>query len=191
MNPAVIAIIGGGVAVGLGVYLAAVHLLLPNRPALSQAVAPLTPRIYTLLDRPAADTATVGRLGRLQQKLEDRLVSSGRFATPDADLAIIEWSRGRYLLTKVLWAGAALLVGPILTVIWVLLGTGIPPAVPLGAGLAAAVLMWFAVGLHVRDRAGERRLEMRTMLISYLTITAMGMASGDGRAQAIDRKSVV
>lgn len=184
MNPALIAVIGGGVAAGLGVYLLVVHILMPSRVSLVEAIAPLAPApTRILLDRNTEGPAS--RLDRWQAALEARLVASRRFTTPDADLALIEWTRGRFLITRITWTAAAVLCGPVLTAIWALLGAGIPPAVPVLAGVAIAALVWVMVGLYVRDQAAERRLEMREALVSYLTILALTMAAGVGRTAAM------
>lgn len=189
MTTAMIAAVLGGAVVGLGIYLFITTVVLAERVSLVDALSSTT-------SRPLLDTTTPGspvgrgRLHALQAKLESRLAAT-QLATPDTDLAIIEWTRGRFLFTRLGWVFVGLLCGPLLTVMWVLVGTGIPPVIPLGFGVAIAVLGWVLIGLSVRDKAAARRLEMREALVSYLTLVALDMAAGEGRTAAMQSAAAI
>ena len=181
MSTALLVAILGGAVTGLGIYLLLATLVVPTRVSLADALTNTTTRIAPTS---AEIDARIPRLGTLQTKLEHRLAAT-RLTTPDTDLALIEWSRGRFLVTRLGWVAVGVLVGPLLAAIWALIGAGIPPSIPLIVGLALAALGWVFVGLIVRDRAAARRLEVREALVFYLTLVALDMAGGFGRTQAM------
>lgn len=181
MNPTLIAAVLGGGMLGMAIYLAVVAAL-PERVALADSLNNTSARRPVIDDVPSG--TRISRLGPLQVALETRLART-RLASPDTDLALIEWSRGRYLLTRLGWVAIGTLTGPLLTALWSIMGAGVPPAIPLVAGLAVALVGWVMVGLMVRDKAAERRLEMREALVAYLTLVALDMAGSSGRTEAM------
>ena len=129
MSPLLIGALVSGAAIGLGVWLLLSWVLVPERVSLKDALqldrsiasAAIREQESLLLD----DTSnTRGRLSDLGRQIEDRL-AGWRLATPDEDLALIEWTRGRYLLVRVALTLAAVLVGPLF---WVLFNLGGPDA---------------------------------------------------------------
>ena len=187
MNPVLIGTLVTGGLVGLGVYLF-ISVLVPERVSLADAVG---------LDRSIAGMAV------LEQEASSRVVVEGwatkwvaraevklnswRLTTPDADLALIEWTRGRFLLARVALTSFAVIVGPAMWGLLALAGAPLPFAVPQGMSLLLGLFLWYAVGLWVKGQAAARRLEMREALVSYLTLLALYKASGDGMVGALQQ----
>ena len=178
MSALLIAILCGGAAVGLGMWIIAVGLVQP-RPDL---VATLTaPRPVTASRR--QEMQTLSRQ-RLRARIEDRL-GRWQIAVPAKDLAILGLAKGRFLLWRVGVVLLLLLTGPLYAVMIWALGAGVPYAVPQLFGVAAAGVGWYGVGVGIRDRASTRRRQMRYALVSYLTLVALHRAAGLGMGAAL------
>ena len=190
MNPLLIGALVSGAAVGLGVWLLLSQVLVPDRVSLKDALqldrsissAAIREQESLLLD----DSATSHRLSELTRRMEDRL-AGWRLATPDEDLALIEWTRGRFLLVRVALTLAAVLVGPLFWVLFNFGGASIGLAVPQGLSLLFGLFVWYAMGVWVTGQAADRRLEMREALVSYLTVLALYRASGEGMVSAMQQ----
>lgn len=191
MSPLLIGALVSGAAIGLGVWLLLSWVLVPERVSLKDALqldrsiasAAIREQESLLLD----DTSnTRGRLSDLGRQIEDRL-AGWRLATPDEDLALIEWTRGRYLLVRVALTLAAVLVGPLFWVLFNLGGAPIGLTVPQGLSLLLGLFVWYAMGVWVTGQAAQRRMEMREALVSYLTVLALYRASGEGMVSAMQQ----
>lgn len=191
MSPLLIGALVSGAAIGLGVWLLLSWVLVPERVSLKDALqldrsiasAAMREQESLLLD----DTSsTRGRLSDLGRRIEDRL-AGWRLATPDEDLALIEWTRGRYLLVRVALTLAAVLVGPLFWVMFNLGGAPIGLTVPQGLSLLLGLFVWYAMGVWVTGQAAQRRMEMREALVSYLTVLALYRASGEGMVSAMQQ----
>ena len=191
MSPLLIGALVSGAAIGLGVWLLLSWVLVPERVSLKDALqldrsiasAAIREQESLLLD----DTSnTRGRLSDLGRQIEDRL-AGWRLATPDEDLALIEWARGRYLLVRVALTLAAVLVGPLFWVLFNLGGAPIGLTVPQGLSLLLGLFVWYAMGVWVTGQAAQRRMEMREALVSYLTVLALYRASGEGMVSAMQQ----
>jgi hypothetical protein len=123
-----------------------------------------------------------GVLRRLEGKL-----AGWRLTTPDEALALIEWSRGKFLLTRVGFTVAAVLIGPLFWLLVAAAGVPIAFAVPQGLSLLIGLAVWYGVGAWVAGQAAARKLEMREALISYLTLLALYKASGEGMLSALQQ----
>lgn len=172
--------ISSGAAIGIGVYLLVAHLLVADHVSLSDALRPRPVATAVAEQSPQRSWGA-----RAQDAITHRLEGLVWLRSPDTDLALIDWSRGRYVYTRVVGAVAVLLAGPVLAAGWVVIGSGLPPSVPVGIGFVGAVFTWLAVGMWVRDQAAARRGEMRQALVSYLTILALYLAAGEGRQAAM------
>lgn len=190
MNSMLIAALAAGAVLGLGVWLLLSLVLIPERVNLKDALE---------LDRSIAsaamreqesllltDSTARGRLSDLARRVEDRL-AGWRLTTPDEDLELIEWTRGRFLLVRVALTLAAVLVGPVFWVLFNLGGAPIGLAVPQGLSILLGLFVWYALGVWVTGQAAERRLEMREALVSYLTVLALFRASGEGMVSAMQQ----
>ena len=196
MNPVVVEMILAGVVFGAGIGL------------LVQVVAPTgafeTPSIHDALmvDRVGTRSALryqeallagtparrPGVLSNWAGRFESR-VAVLRWSTPDVDLELVEWSRGRFLSMKILMGVLGVLLGPLFWGFVFLLGGQLEYALPQGVSFLLGVALFFAPNLYVRDRAAARRLEMREALVSYLILLALYKASGDGMVGALQRAS--
>ena len=115
MNPVVIGVLAAGAVFGLAVGVLVIYWLVPQRVSLRDALAlDRTMLSAAVLEQEAllAPANPAGsRWAGFARRLEDRL-AGWRLTTPDESLALIEWSRGRFLLTRVGFTLAAVLIGP-------------------------------------------------------------------------------
>lgn len=177
--------LASGAVFGLGLW-ALAGLLIPERVDLVDALT--RERGIARLSAPvrSIEIATDKRpLERVQEAFEARLAKS-RLTTPDADLRVIEMSRGQFLMTRVGIAVGGLLVAPVYMLIFAAFGLAVPVVFPGLIGIGIALAGWVAVGAVVHGRAEERRREMRYALVSYFTLLALHRASGEGMASALE-----
>lgn len=185
MDLMLIATLGSGAVVGLGLW-ALAGLLIPERVDLVDALT--RERGIKALQSMAsvADKGSELRpLERVQVRIEARLGRS-RLTAPDADLSVIEMSRGQFLLLRLGIALGGLLVIPVYMLIFAAFAIGIPVAVPAGVGVSVAGIGWLAVSRVIHTRAEDRRREMRYALVSYFTLLALHRAAGEGMASALE-----
>ena len=185
MDIMLIAALGTGILVGLGLWVM-LSLLVPGRVDLVDALT-RDRASGRLLAAPRRPDVTDDRrpLERIQARLELQLAKS-RLATPDADLRVIEMTRGEFLFLRIGVAAGGLLVGAIYLLLFAAFDAGIPPVFPVGLGIVVAIIGWIAVGSIIHGRAEERRREMRYALVSYFTLLALHRASGEGMASALE-----
>lgn len=183
MNTVLIAILGGClIGGGLWVWTA---LLVPQRVDL-ELVLNADRGVF----RPPPGALTPGKAGgrplqRVQRRVEARLARLA-IATPDADLAVIELSRGEFLLIRLGAVFAGLLVGPLYGVIFAVFGLSVSVLWPVGFGIVLAVVGWFVVADVVHGKAEARRREMRYALVSFLTLVALHRAAGQGMSASLE-----
>jgi pilus assembly protein TadC len=126
-------------------------------------------------------------LAQIQVWLQDRLERISWLRTPDKDLQILQMSRGTFLLNRVVAATAALLIGPLYTLVFGLIGLSLPFAATMLFGLIMAGLAWFAMGVLIHERAVRRRREMRYAMVGFLTLVALNRAAGRSMGQSLER----
>lgn len=126
-------------------------------------------------------------LTQIQAWLQTRLERVSWLRTPDKDLRILQMSRGAFLLNRVVAATAALLIGPLYTLVFRLIGLSLPFAATMLFGLIMAGLAWFAMGVLIHDRAVRRRREMRYAMVGFLTLVALNRAAGKAMGQSLER----
>ena len=191
MNPAVVGVLVAGAVFGLAVGGLVIYWLVPQRVSLHEALTlDRTMLSAAVLEQeallaPATPTARSRWAGYARQ-LEDRL-AGWRLATPDEALALIEWTRGRFLLTRVGFTLAAVLIGPLFWLLVTVAGGSIAFTAPQGLSLLLGLAVWYGVGVWVTGQAAARKLEMREALISYLTLLALYKASGEGMLSALQQ----
>ena len=191
MNPAVIGVLIAGAVFGLAVGGLVIHWLVPQRVSLHDAlVLDRTMLSAAVLEQEALlapATPTAGsRWTNLTRRVEDQL-AGWRLTTPDEALALIEWTRGRFLLTRMGFTLAAVLIGPLFWLLVTVTGGSVAFAAPQGLSLLIGLAVWYGVGAWVTGQAAARRLEMREALISYLTLLALYKASGEGMLSALQQ----
>ena len=158
MNPVVVGVIVAGALFGLAVGVVVIYWLVPQRVSLHEALTlDRTMLSAAVLEQEAilapVTATTRTRWAGMISRLEGRL-AGWRLTTPDEALALIEWTRGRFLLTRVGLTLAAVLIGPVL---WLLVTiAGIPVAFAAAAGVVTAPRPGRLVrGRGVGGRAGR------------------------------------
>ena len=175
-----------GAAGGVGLWML-VLLLVPERSDLVTALA--RPRGLTASATFAVEPAQQPErrsVAFLQAWMEQRLAAAAWLVTPDRDLMVIEMSRGTFLLVRLAASGAALLVGPVYSLVFLLIGFRLPLVVPAAVGLILAGVTWLTVGVVVHAQAESRRREMRYALVSYLTLVALHRAAGQAMGKSLE-----
>ena len=175
-----------GAAGGVGLWML-VLLLVPERSDLVTALS--RPRGLTAPATFAVEPAQQPErrsVAVVQAWMEQRLAAAAWLVTPDRDLMVIEMSRGTFLLVRVAASGAALLVGPIYSLVFLLIGFRLPLVVPAAVGLILAGVTWLTVGVVVHAQAESRRREMRYALVSYLTLVALHRAAGQAMGKSLE-----
>ena len=163
------ALLAGGLLGGAVALL--VWQLLPATPALGPALARLRPDEATDYRYPARR-----RLG----SMVDRLV-------PEADLAVLDRSRGHYLLGLGLSALIGFVVAPLLSIAAGMLGFRLPFTVPALAGLALAAGAVLIAYRDVTGKAAKARAEYRRGVCVYLDQIALSAAAGHGPVESLER----
>lgn len=190
MNPVVIGVLAAGAVFGLAVGVLVIYWLVPQRVSLHDALAlDRTMLSAAVLEQEAllAPANPAGsRWAGFARRLEDRL-AGWRLTTPDESLALIEWSRGRFLLARVGFTLAAVLIGPVFWLLVTVAGGSVAFAASQGLSLLIGLAVWYGVGVWVTGQAAARKLEMREALMSYLILLALYKASGEGMLSALQQ----
>lgn len=181
-----------GAVMGIGLY-AAVRVWV--RPA--PGVATLVHRIdsstrsmstYTVTDHEAAQRGSFVDSGmrRLADRFEVMAADRGwRLGRVRGDLALMNRTVGSFLASKVLIAVLFLLMAPVLWSVLLVVGVGLPSALPALAGLAFGLFGFFLPDLALRGEAEERRQEFRRVVGIFLDLVAMNLAGGRGLPEAL------
>ncbi|NUS15640.1 MAG: hypothetical protein HOY69_30315 [Streptomyces sp.] len=178
-----VAAVLAGCSVGAGTALLIKEL---SRPA--PALGPALER----LNRPSAprpEAASDDRDERWGAWLVDHLAGLPGVRIPRQNLALVGQSEGRFLLTKVALAGAGLLLPPLATIPFLLLG--MPLYLPAVVGLAAAALLWITPDLALRDQAKRAREEFAHAMAAYLDLVALRRAANVSAEQAMEQAAAV
>ncbi|MGI5451391.1 type II secretion system F family protein [Streptomyces sp. CA-243310] len=180
-----VAAILAGAAIGAGGALLIREVLRPA-PALGPALR--------RLNQPAVPQAAVGGEGtdrdeRWGQWLVERLSDVPGVRIPYKDLALTGATPARFLLAKVALAGAGLLLPPLSTIPLLLLG--LPLYLPAIVGILAAVVLWFAPDLALRDKARRARAEFAHAMAAYLDLVALRRAGNVSAEQAMEQAAEV
>ena len=181
-----LALILCGALVGAGLFLLIRQLVTPQ-PHLQQAIDRLGPQhlataVHDDLVDPhqetESDTAApdlYDRAGAWTERMVGRLPG---FSTPHTDLDLLGRSSRRFYGEKALAASFGFLMVPVFVGLLQLLGYGIPPIIPAGAGLFFAVILWFLPDLKLRSEAGQARDEFVQAVVAYLQLVAIKRAAG-------------
>lgn len=179
MTPTILAFLLAAAA-GLGLALTVAGFA-PSRPDLNAAVRNLRPHQLGVR-RVNDDTPTEhGRLNTLGKWTRAR-VSRWRFLhAPERDLDLLQIPAAEHYGRKALFllgGFAAATIAPML------LGFGL--ITPLGLGLTAAALGWFAPDFTVRSEAKQRREDFAYAAVSYLRLVAISRAAGAGLVASLE-----
>lgn len=177
-----------GAVVGLGAVVSW-RLVFPAPPPLQAAIDRLNRRnaLVGITNRNQGDSGVNDLVGRTVGASLTRLMRSlGLRLDPlEADLRLVGRSIEEHMAQKVLLALFGLALPALLGVLWVALGIGVSPAIPLGAGLALGVFFFFAPDLALRSEAAERRKEFKRSLGSFLDLVVISLAGGAGVESAL------
>lgn len=97
----------------------------------------------------------------------------------------------RYYGQKVLYALLGLLIPPLLSVFFTLIGLQLPLLIPVAASLGLAAFMFLMPDLTVREEAARARIEFTRALVAYIDLVALERNSGAGTRQAMESAATV
>ena len=172
--------VGAGLLAAFGVIIIA-RQLRPAPPRLDAALARIHP---THLVTEAASPAGWGE--RLGVRLAAALTRYGLLAVPRTDLALLELSLERFVLTKL-----ALFVAGIITPAFVLglpaaLGASPPWALPILGSLLLATGLSFLPDVSIRRQARRHRADFRYAFACYLQLVVLEREAGAALNTALD-----
>jgi len=182
-------VIASGCLLGLGLALLLVPLL-PAQPHLATVLDRLNLDRRTTTAPLGTTTAAEGSERDLTDKVglwaQRRLPAALWFRTPTKQLRIIRKPVHRYLGEKLLYALLGLLFPPVLGAFALLLGLGLPFAIPV-AGLILGAALSFIPDYNARDDAKTARDEFTRSLGAYIDQVAMERAGSSGTVQSMER----
>ncbi|MGW1768224.1 type II secretion system F family protein [Streptomyces sp. NPDC002073] len=177
-----VAAIVAGAAIGAGAALLVREVLRPA-PALGPALRRLNEPAPVRVEGP------VSRDEQWGQWLLERLADLPGVRIPHKDLALTGSTPAKFLLTKVALAAGGLLLPPLSTIPLLLLG--MPLYLPALVGILAAVVLWFAPDLALRDKARRARAEFAHAMAAYLDLVALRRAGNVSAEQAMEQAAQV
>jgi hypothetical protein len=172
-----------GCTVGAGVALLVKEL---SRPA--PALGPALRRLNHPAP-PAPEALSADRDERWGAWLVEHLAGLPGVRIPVKNLALVGQSAGRFLLTKVALAAGGLLLPPLATIPFLLLG--LPIYLPAVIGLLFAGVLWITPDLALRDQAKRAREEFAHAMAAYLDLVALKRAGNTSAEQAMEQAAVV
>jgi Flp pilus assembly protein TadB len=182
----VTALLAGGAA-GLGLFLLGVALL-PGRPGLASRLAAFD-QARSAAARPARRSFTTEE-SQVSRRVGGALAKfcaeqGWQFAPLRANLQLIDRSFENFLATKVMLGVFGLLLAPILAVAAGVVGFSLPLVVPLWLALIFAAIFFMLPDLEVRQKAAERRADMRHAIGAFLDLVSMNLSGGRGVPEAL------
>ncbi|MFF9690473.1 type II secretion system F family protein [Streptomyces sp. NPDC014623] len=172
-----------GCTVGAGVALLIKELARPA-PALGPALQRLN---HPAPPRPELTSAD--RDERWGAWLLEHLGRVPGVRVPYRNLALVGQSPSRFMLTKVALGAGGLLIPPLGTLPFLLLG--MPFYLPVGVGLLFGAILWFAPDLALRDQARRAREEFAHAMAAYLDLVALRRAGNTSAEQAMEQAAQV
>ena len=179
-----VAAVISGCTVGAGVALLIKELALP-----APALGPALQRLNQPPAAPSADVADQDRDERWGAWLVEHLGHLPGVRIPGKNLALVGQTPAKFMLTKVALAGAGLLLPPLATIPFLLLG--MPIYLPAVFGLVAAAVLWIAPDLALRDQARRAREEFAHAMAAYLDLVALKRAGNTSAEQAMEQAAEV
>ena len=175
----------GGSLLGLGFALL-VWRIFPAAPDAADVVARYSPE--GARSRAASQSAlqangTPERLGIWAIK---RFPASWWGNTPTKELALLRIPVHRHYGKKVLYAITGLVIAPVLTYFFTVLGWQIPILIPAAGSVLLAVGLFFMPDVDVRSDARQARVEFGRALGAYTDLVALERLAGSGSRQAME-----
>lgn len=177
-------LLGGGLA-GLVWRLAPAH---PHPGDVLDRLAPDAARPSTADADQASGDSLADRLGRWGVKLLPRSIWG---IPPRQELALLRIPVVRFYGDKLLYGLVGLMIAPLLSSLFAVLGWRAPIVLPVGATLAMAVGMFFLPDYNVRDDARKARVEFDRALGAWTDLVALERNAGSGARQAMEVASSV
>ncbi|MEV1332752.1 type II secretion system F family protein [Micromonospora costi] len=171
--------VGGGAAVGLGVFLV-VRELVPAAPALGPALR--------RLHQPPGTGPLAAPGGR---RLEWLSGVSRWLRPPHRQLALIDQTPEQYALSVLLSALVGLAMPTLLGVACLVLGIHLPVVVPVLGSLGVALVAALLAHRSVLARAAQARDEFRQAVCTYLDLVALQLSAAHGPVQSLERAAAV
>ena len=141
----------------------------------------------------AEEVSAGGRSDRFGRWLVRQAAHRGwQLTSLRADLALLDRTLEAHLVTKVVMAGAGLLL-PTLTSAALVVGAGInvPMLGSLLVSLVLAGVFFLVPDYSVKQLAADRRADLRRALSCYLDLVAMSLAGGRGVPEALPTAAAV
>ncbi len=89
------------------------------------------------------------------------------------------------------YALIGLVMPPLLTYFFTVLGWQLPLLIPVGGSIALAVLLFFGPDMDVRTDARKARIEFSRALTAYIDLVALERIGGSGPRQAMEQAAEV
>lgn len=173
----------GGALMGLGLVLLVVRLI-PAEPDLAEALGRLTPARRRASElSPVTAARGKERIGVWAIKA---LPPAVWVRTPTRELALLRIPLAHFYGDKIVFAFLGLVIPPLLTLFFELIGLGLPVAVPAVASLGLAAVMFFLPNYNAIDDANKARLEFTRALGAYIDLVALERNNGSGVRQAME-----
>ena len=182
----------GGALVGLGVALLVLRLM-PAEPDLAEALDRLTPTARRASPVTAPVTASESRLSKdlVGVWAIKALPPAVWIKTPTRELALLRIPLARFYGDKVLSAALGLVIPPLVSFFFGVIGLGLPISIPAIASVALAAVMFFLPNYNALDDARAARLEFTRALGAYIDLVALERNNGSGVRQAMESAAQV
>lgn len=173
----------GGALIAAGLVLLTIRLM-PAEPDLAEALSRLTPTrgrtnaVASLAAPRGKECVGVWAIKALPPALWVR--------TPTRELALLRIPLARFYGDKITFAFLGLVLPPLLTFFFSVLGLVFPIAIPAIASIGLAVAMFFIPNYNAIDEARKARLEFTRALGAYIDLVALERNNGSGVRQAME-----
>lgn len=174
--------LGAGALAGLGLALL-VWQLVPTEPDLADTLNRLGPENSLLRPAPVPPTTSRDRLGLWLMRHVPVL---GWVKVPQRELAMLRMPIHRYYGEKATYALLGLLVPPLTTAAFLIVGVHLPIAIPVVASLGLAAAMSFIPNYNVITDAAAARAEFTRALGAYIDLVALERNAGAAPRQALE-----
>jgi hypothetical protein len=180
----------GGALVGLGIAVL-VWRLLPADPDVVDVVRRYSPEAVKERSAVRTDVVAPGTVEKFGIWAIRRFPASVWGRSPTKELALLRVPIHRHYGTKVIYAVAGLVVPPILSYYFAVLGLPLPVVVPVGGSLVLAAFLFMAPDMNIRSDAKKARADFSRALGVYTDLVALERLSGAGSRQAMESAAEV